>query len=94
MERTAVVTWLAPVSLPALLPLAMSDEPASGAVDVVPLPFPFDDDPFAADDDPFPLTGGSSWSSASPTLLSLPVSPTLPIGTSLRVSVMKAFFVS
>ncbi len=50
--------------------------------------------PFLIDGDPLPVAGGASLSNAPPTLLWLPVLPTLPIGTSLRVSVMNALCVS
>ncbi|MNV41109.1 hypothetical protein D3C71_1327360 [compost metagenome] len=88
MVRTAVVTWLAPVPLPDPLPLSITGDPFPAGVD----PVPADDDPFPVDDDPFPVAGGSSLSKASPTLLPFSESPMLPIGTSLRVSVMNAFF--
>ncbi|KAG0776751.1 hypothetical protein G6F22_012353 [Rhizopus arrhizus] len=107
MVRTAAATWLAPVSLAAAMPLPTTGDSVvvvvvlvdPFAVDDVPLPvdaapFPAAADPFPVDEEPFPVAGGSSLSNAPPTLLSLPVSPTLPIGTSLRVSVMKAFLAS
>ncbi|KAG0945198.1 hypothetical protein G6F31_014491 [Rhizopus arrhizus] len=107
MVRTAAATWLAPVSLAAAMPLPTTGDSVvvvvvlvdPFAVDDVPLPvdaapFPAAADAFPVDAEPFPVAGGSSLSNAPPTLLSLPVSPTLPIGTSLRVSVMKAFLAS
>jgi hypothetical protein len=79
------------------VPLPADAAPFPAAVDPFPVdeePFPVDEEPFPVDEEPFPVAGGSSLSNAPPTLLSLPVSPTLPIGTSLRVSVMKAFLAS
>ncbi|MNV13330.1 hypothetical protein D3C71_1039660 [compost metagenome] len=84
----------------------LPDEAASLPADAEPLPveaeplpveaepLPVDAEPLPVDPEPLPLEGGASWSSAPPTLLSLSVSPTLPIGTSLRESVMNAFFAS
>ena len=79
------------------VPLPVDAEPLP--VDAEPLPVdaepsPVDAEPLPDDAEPLPLEGGASWSSAPPTLLSLSVSPTLPIGTSLRESVMNAFFAS
>ena len=76
-------------------PLPAEDEPLP--VDVEPLPaedepLPVDVEPLPFEDEPLPVAGGSSLSSAPPTLLSLPEPPMLPIGTSLRVRVMYAFF--
>ena len=77
MVRTACVTRLAPLAWVEVLPPLPP-----------PLPMPTPDRPLPVDDEPLPVAGGSCLSSAPPTLLSLPVPPMLPIGTSLRVSVM------
>ncbi|CAB3725322.1 hypothetical protein LMG6003_04273 [Achromobacter insolitus] len=69
-------------------PLPVEVEPLPVEVE----PLPVEVEPLPVEVEPLPDTGGSSLSSAPPTLLSLPEPPMLPIGTSLRVSVMYAFF--
>ena len=70
--------------------------PVPGAVVPVPgvvVPAPGVVEPVPGAVVPPPVAGGTSLSNDPPTLPWLPVPPTLPIGTSLRASVMNAVFV-